>query len=71
MREKLALIGDRMLAAFLPEERAGACPCRPGGEGHYQYRCVSNIRQRRWCTDNCDCSLRCGAWQNSVTICYS
>ncbi|BEL03908.1 hypothetical protein Q0Z83_020990 [Actinoplanes sichuanensis] len=60
MRERLGLIGDRMLAALLPKERAGACPCRPG-EGYYQYRCVGLDAQRRWCVDSCNCSVSCGS----------
>ena len=64
MRQKLEAISDRMLAMLLPGERAGACPCRPGGEGHYQYRCNGTQPQRRWCVDNCDCSFRCGSWAN-------
>ncbi|GAA0896056.1 hypothetical protein [Virgisporangium aurantiacum] len=62
MREKVGSIGDRMLAVFVPRERAGACPCRPGGDGHYQYRCNGLDYQRRWCVDTCNCSFNCGSW---------
>lgn len=68
MRQKLGVIADRMLATFLPKERAGACPCRPG-EGYYQYRCVGHLQQRRWCVDSCNCSATCGGWQNTLTTC--
>ena len=69
MVKKLGSISDRMLAVFLPTSRAGACPCRPGGEGHYQTRCSAHLIQRRWCVDKCDCSLSCGSWQTTFTIC--
>jgi len=69
MGQRLGSIGDRMLALFLPKARAGACPCQPGGEGHYQYRCFGHLIARRWCVDTCNCALNCGPWQNTMTIC--
>ncbi|GAA0923058.1 hypothetical protein [Virgisporangium aurantiacum] len=68
MAKMLESIGDRMLAVLVPKARAGACPCRPG-DTFYQYRCVAHLQQRRKCTDKCDCSYTCGAWQNTFTIC--
>lgn len=62
MKERLGAIGDRMLAVVLPKQRAGACPCRPGGDGHYQYWCNGLDYQRRWCVDTCNCGFSCGAW---------
>jgi hypothetical protein len=69
MKQLLGSIGDRMLAAFLPQERAGACPCQGGGEGHYEYRCSGHLQQRRWCVDTCNCGTSCGSWQTTFTTC--
>ena len=68
MAKMLGSIGDRMLNVFVPKARAGACPCQAGA-GYYQYRCSAHLQQRRWCVDQCNCSVKCGAWQTTLTIC--
>lgn len=63
MRKTLNTLSDRVLGAFLPKTKVGACPCQPGEGGRWEYRCYNGqLNQRRHCYYNCQCKWTCGSW---------
>jgi hypothetical protein len=53
-------MADRLLAAVVPEIKAGAC-CPPDTTLHFCYCRGFQVAVGRYCSYNCACQLSCGA----------
>jgi hypothetical protein len=60
-------VSDRLLTLIVPRARASACPCAP--DPYDQIRCGPTGLERRTCTTNCVCTVRCGPWHTLSPLC--
>jgi hypothetical protein len=66
MRQTLNSISDRMLSAFVPKAKAGACACFPSDGSWSERRCYKGqYDQRRTCHYGCLCNIVCTAWADA------